>query len=154
MPAAPASSAKKSESWNRFQNRTYASSRVSFQPRKNRESCEDYTEVFLGHARLYVFADQYDIGPLRELSLYKLQRTLTEFTLYDERVGDVVALMRYTYLNTFERSESAGDLRLLVGQYAACNVEDLSQSVVFRSLLGEDGSMAGDLLTQVLERVD
>ena len=81
-------------------------------------------------------------------------RGVANFTLYDERVGDIVDLMRYTYLNTAERSGSADDLRLLVVHYAACNVEDLSRSVMFRSLLGEAGSMARDLIAQILERLD
>ena len=56
---------------------------ATFQPRKKRESCENYTEVFLCHTRLYIFANKYDVGPLKDLSLHKLQRTLTEFTWYD-----------------------------------------------------------------------
>lgn len=33
--------------------------------RANMGRGEDYTEVFLGHARVYVFADKFDIQPLK-----------------------------------------------------------------------------------------
>lgn len=32
-------------------------------PRSNEGPLEDYSEVFLSHARVYVFADKYDIEP-------------------------------------------------------------------------------------------
>jgi hypothetical protein len=68
-----------------------------------------------------------------------LQRTLAEFTLYDERIGDIINLLRYSYSNTTDRSESIDDLRLLVVHYSACVVEDLSRSNEFQLLLEEVG---------------
>ncbi len=113
-PAAVAPRSKKSETWDKFKSQAYATSKLAFQPRNNRESCEDYTEVFLCHARLYVFADEYDVGPLRDLSLHRLQRTLAEFILDDKRAEDIVNLLRYNYSNTTGCPESVDDLRLLV----------------------------------------
>lgn len=55
--------------------------------RSNKHPQEDYTEIFLSHARLYVFAEKYDIQPLKILSRQKLQHTLAIYTLYPERVG-------------------------------------------------------------------
>lgn len=95
---------------------------------KKRELCGDYTEVILYYARLYVFTKKYNIYSLKQLSLYKLQRALTGFTLYEERVGDIVKLIRYSYLNASNHSESVNNLRLLVGHYAACVVKYLAQS--------------------------
>lgn len=40
-----------------------------YEPRKNVEECEDYTDVFLCHARVYIIADRYDIPGLRILAL-------------------------------------------------------------------------------------
>ncbi|KAJ9651760.1 hypothetical protein H2201_009260, partial [Coniosporium apollinis] len=48
---------KRLDLWDNFRGKSYAISAPSFQPRRNSETCEDYTEVFLCHARLYVFAD-------------------------------------------------------------------------------------------------
>jgi hypothetical protein len=75
---------KKSELWGNFKSKANSTSKPAFQPRKNRESCEDYTEVFLRHARLYVFADKYDVDGLKDLSLHMLQRTLAEFTRLED----------------------------------------------------------------------
>ncbi|KAI9891153.1 MAG: hypothetical protein M1814_002996 [Vezdaea aestivalis] len=93
---------KKTQLWESFRKTSYGTSAYSFQARKNIKPCENYTEVFLCHARLYVFADRYDVEPLRQLTLHKLQRTLADFTLYDERTRDVVELVKYTYSNTAE----------------------------------------------------
>lgn len=140
-------------SWVDFKEQQYATSQPAFQPRKNLEPYKDYTEVFLCHARIYVFADKYDIGPLRGLSLHKLQRTLAKFTLYDDRVGNTVGLMQYSYFNTFDRSEAVDDLRSLVIQYTACLIEGLAPNVKFRSLLEEPGLLARNLINQMLGRL-
>lgn len=96
---------------------------------------KDYTEIFICHARLYVFVDKYDAGRLKDLSLHMLQRTLTEFTLHDEQIGDIINLLRYSYSNTTDRPESINHLRLLVVHYSACVVEDLLRSNEFQLLL-------------------
>ena len=150
----PMSHSKKSRLWNNFKNEVYTISLSDFEPRRNQKPCEDYTKVFLCHAHVYTFAEKYNIDPLRRLSLHKLQRTLAAFTLYGERVDDVVNLMRYSYSNTPDRLDSIDDLRLLVVRYVACAVEDLAQSAEFQSLLGDAGSLATDLITEMLKRLD
>ncbi|KAI9777302.1 MAG: hypothetical protein M1816_004801 [Peltula sp. TS41687] len=137
-----------------FGARTYPISIPCFQPRVNKESCENYTDVFLCHARLYVFAVMYDIEPLRNLCLHKLQRTLAKFTLFRERVGDIVELLRYAYDNTSDRDGQTDGLRSLLAHYAACQVEDLARSDNFELLFGGDGSFARDLVQYMLKRLD
>ena len=145
---------KKSILWDKFKNEFYSDVRAAFEPRKNRKAYEDYTEVFLCHARLYVFADIYDVEPLKGLCLQKLQRTLVEFTLYEERLEDIVELLRYSYLNTADHSGSIDALRLLVIRYAACVVEKLARSNEFRSLLEDSGPLARDLVETMLQRME
>ena len=145
---------KKSVLLNKFKSMTYINSAPVFEPRKNREACEDYTEVFLCHARLWAFADRYDICSLRRLCLQKLQRTLAEFTLYKERHRDIVELLRYSYSNSPDRTDQQDDLRSLITHYAACFVEDLSHSNEFKSLVEEIGSLARDLIEKMLDRLD
>ncbi len=82
-----------------------------------------------------------------------LQRTLIEFTLYDERIENIINLLRYSYSNTTDRSESIDDLRLLVVHYFACVVENLSRSNEFQLLLKKVDSFARDLVKQMLERL-
>lgn len=119
--AAVASWSKKFETWDKFKSQAYVISKLAFQPWNNRKSCEDYTEIFLCHARLYVFADEYDVDSLRDLSLHRLQRTLIEFILNDKWAENIVNLLRYNYSNTTDCSESVDDLRLLVDD-ALCQI--------------------------------
>lgn len=155
FPEESASSSRRNELWKLFDRIVYAVPNPWFHPRKNREPCEDYKDVFLCHARLYVFAEQWDIAPLRMLSLNKLHKTLSVFTLYHERVGDLVALMRYSYANTVHLSSSPDDpLRSLVIHYAACVVENLVRSSEFKALLKEPGELASDLVVKMINRLD
>lgn len=75
---------------------------------------EDYTDVFLSHACLCVFAEKYDIQPLKKLSCQKLQYTLADFTLYLERVGDIAILLKYVYANTSETKDGNEDIRTML----------------------------------------
>ena len=92
--------------WKSFTAKSYFTGGISapaapFRPRANVERCEDYTPVFLSHARMYVFADEWDIERLRFISLHKLQQTLMAFTIYDDsRVDDLVSLLRFVYDHT------------------------------------------------------
>ena len=134
--------------WQKFSQQRYDAQIPYFEPRKNAESCEDYTEVFLSHARLYVFAEKYDVHELRYVALQKLQRTLAGFSLYKQRTGDISTLARYVYENTAERKAKADELRSLVVHYVACNIETLAKDELFRSLLKE-GSITGDLVDRL-----
>ncbi|OCL01747.1 hypothetical protein AOQ84DRAFT_306105, partial [Glonium stellatum] len=125
-----------------------------FKPRKNRDATEDYTDIFLCHARLYVFAEKYDIAPLKRLALYKLQRTLVDFTLYPERVADVVELIKYSYTNTADMVGTPDDLRVLVIRYTGYVVEDLAQNPQFTALLEEVSQVGRDLMRQMLKRLE
>ncbi|KAI1947732.1 hypothetical protein LOZ12_003654 [Ophidiomyces ophidiicola] len=120
-------------------------------PRRNMEPCEDYTEVFLCHARLYTFADKYDIPGLKDACLYKLHKTLVGFTLYKERRQDIVELVRYTYLNTRDMIEPMEKLRFLVIQYVASVAQELVQSTQFIELLGNMGQVGRDLIPRLVE---
>ncbi|OCL00104.1 uncharacterized protein K441DRAFT_537635, partial [Cenococcum geophilum 1.58] len=134
--------------------KAYVTAAPAFKPRRNRDAAEDYTNVFLCHARLYVFAEKYDIAPLKRLALYKLQRTLVDFTLYSERVGDVVELLKYSYVNTADMVGTPDDLRLLVIRYTGYVVEDLAQSPQFGALLEDVSQVGRDLMRQMLKRLE
>lgn len=56
-------------------------------PRPNSYAAEDFTPVLLDHARLYVFAEKYDIKKLRTLALHKLHSTLCQYTLSRRATG-------------------------------------------------------------------
>lgn len=134
----------------RFQALKYAGNFPPFSPEKNTEPCQHFTDVFLSHARVYVFAEKYDIARLRTLSLKKLHQTLCGFTIFQERTGDLAELLQYTYDNTADRMPETDDLRALVVHYFAENVEELAGDGLFREMLMGKGRLAVDLLQQML----
>ena len=124
-------------------------------PRANLGPLEDYSDVFLSHARIYVFADKYDIEPLQKLALKNLHRTLVAFTLHPERCGDIIALIRYSYANTADRGAGVEGLRTLLTHYIGLEMATLAQDKAFEALLLENkGAVLGDFLSMVVERVD
>lgn len=70
---------------------------IGFKPRQNTEARECYTEMFLSNARLYAFAVEFDIFSLQSLIEFKIHKTLQEFTLFHQRIPDVIVLIEYVY---------------------------------------------------------
>jgi hypothetical protein len=143
--------------WNEFR-RTYDSISIQdFEARKN-EQWEDYTNVFLGHARIYVFADKYNVATLRTLALGKLYQTLDVFNLYSTRIGDIINLVRYSYSNSNTHdSDGVQDmdiLRNLVAHYIVYMFEDLAKDDNFLALMEEGGPFVQDLTVMLLRRID
>lgn len=108
----------------------------------NSHAKQDYTGVFLAHARLYVFADKYGIEPLESLSLHKLHITLKSFTLYRARIGDILKLVRYAYENG--RDYESNKLRALVSEYVACEIDTIGEAKRFLALMEEGGLFVRD----------
>ncbi|KAF2110046.1 hypothetical protein BDV96DRAFT_501464 [Lophiotrema nucula] len=117
-------------------------------PRGNVDVTQDYTPVFLAHARLYSFANMRLMLALRSTTLYKLHKTLMEFKLYDRRIGDVIELARYAYNNdhTPDRTsfKTLDQLRRLVVEYIVCEIEVIGRSAEFKELIEEGGEFVGD----------
>lgn len=128
---------------------------ISMPPtRANRGANEDYTEVFLSHARLYVFADKYAILPLKTLALEELHNTLAIYTLYRERTGDILALLRYAYANTGE-SARGDDLRILLRDFIGYEMRVLLKDEKFVDLMIEDGGpLLSDFTKMVAKRIN
>jgi hypothetical protein len=123
------------------------------EPRANTCETENYMAVFTGHARLYVLADKYDIGPLRHLTLHELHATLRIYTLYKSRYSDLIELARYTYANTTE-SAKVDPLRELVALYIASQ-KHVAASKECLELVKGGGDFATDLLLAIaLEKLD
>lgn len=122
------------------------------QPRPNTHHEEDYSEVFLGHARLYVFADKYDIEKLKVLAMEELHATLAVFSMYQQRTGDIIALLRYIYANTAETKSGADDLRSLMTDYIETEVESLIGNKDLEGLMSEDATMLADIMEVVRRR--
>ena len=123
-------------------------------PRRNQSSAEVYSDVFLSHARLYVFAEKYDIQPLRMLALDELLATLAIFHLYRGRTGDVIDLLRYVYANTKKPEEGVEEMRTWVTQYVGYQMDILMEDPEFRDIIIEDGGdILEDFMTMVARRI-
>lgn len=132
------------------QGTSFTSPTADFAPRQNTESREDYTPIFLCHARLYVLGDIYDVPELRRLSLHRLHATLRDFILYPSRLGDIAALASYVFRNTTE-----GDvIRDMISLYYACVVEDASRFDGLKSLVDEIPDFAFGLISRMSERLE
>ena len=124
------------------------------QPRENQAPNEDYTEVSLSHARLYIFAEKYYIQPLKALALEELQAMLAIFNLHSERTGDIIALLRYVYGNTGKSTEGVEDMRTLMTHYVGYEMDTLMKDDDFRDLMIEDGgALLGDFMKMVGKRI-
>lgn len=139
--------------------------------RGNRGPLEDYTDVFLSHARLYVFAEMYDIQILKLLALEELHSTLANYTLYQQRAGDIIALLRYVYANTSGEEGGGGggggngggggggggggELRKLLTDYMGYEMGILIKDGKFKDLMIEDGGdLLGDFMKMVTVRIE
>jgi hypothetical protein len=144
--------------WAEFRQRYQSGSMVCCETRKNMEEGEDYTDVFLCHARVYAFAEKYDILALRDLALQKLQRTLDAFNVCGKRVKDIVCLARYAYSNDNTCDSETGQdnidkLRRLVVHYIVCVYRTVAENTSFLQLMEEGGPFASDLTRMVARRV-
>lgn len=128
--------------------------RNTISTRPPRANTEDYASVFLSHARLYVFAEQYDIQPLKNLALEELQLSLASYNLNAERTGDIISLLRYIYANTGESVAGVEDLRTLLTAYMGYEMDTLMEDKAFEELMSEDGgALLGDFVKAVKKRI-
>lgn len=140
--------------WNTFKRQgasasSGASSSTGFvkgPPARRNQAHEDYTSTFLSHARLYVFAECYGIAGLMELSLNELHGALVAFTLYEERINDVVVLVRYCYDNLVPDA-----LREMITLYAVCKIEKLWVSEEFQVLVEAHGELSRSLIGHMVK---
>ncbi|KAF3492111.1 uncharacterized protein GIQ15_01628 [Arthroderma uncinatum] len=107
---------------------------------------QDFTPVFLGHARLYVVADKYGIQPLKDLVLYKLYKTLKNFTFFATRIRDIIELIRFAYHddNTRGRVDGIDGLRKLVTDSVVYWSDCITGHDDFLELLQEGGEFITD----------
>jgi hypothetical protein len=145
---------KKDQLWSAFKEKASVRHREPWEPRQNKESNESYTHVFLCHAHLYVFSDRYGIEPLQQLTRQKLRLTLSRFSLFKDRVPDVVELVKYIYKHTMDHDQGIDRMRSLVIDYVVCHLEVIAEDDNFKQMLQEPGALAKDLLLKLLQRLD
>jgi hypothetical protein len=120
-----------------------------FEPKPNSTEDQNFTPVLLAHARLYCFAHVRLITPLKALTLDKLHKTLLNFKLYAERVGDIIELARCVCSNPDlpDRGDDGtlDDLRKLVVDYIVCEIDTIGKYDDFTKYVEEGGEFVGDI---------
>lgn len=104
---------------------------LPFKPRRNADECEDYSQVFLCHAKLYVLAHRYSVSELKKLAGHRLYATLKQFALYPSRRRDVICVARYIFDNTVAGDEVRG----MIAVYFACVMEDMIKTEEMKDLM-------------------
>jgi hypothetical protein len=114
---------------------------------------ENITEPLLSHNSLYVFAEKWGIDSLKALTLFKLHQTLCIFPLDESNAPNIVELARSGYSGTPDLESGIDELRALIGQYIAANVEVMLRNTAFTELVEEGGAFARDLIKFMVPRI-
>ena len=81
------------------------------------------------------------------LSLQRLSRTLADYTLFPERVGDITTLVRYVYANTAETIDEIENIETMLAHYVSIEMETLMKFREIKDLKLEDGEVLSDFLS-------
>ncbi|KND89137.1 hypothetical protein TOPH_06232 [Tolypocladium ophioglossoides CBS 100239] len=115
---------------------------------------DDYTDVFLSHARMYVFVDYHGIANLQSLALHELREALSQYTLYEQGTSDIIPLLEYCFSNTAEQGVHRDPLRNLVCIYTACKMEELWNDDKFQELMDTLSEFPRALFAELQYRLD
>ncbi len=122
----------------------------SLAPGGNYCPSQDFGPTFLAYARLYVFAEQYMVNDLKELTLRKLHLVLRSFQLYTTSSPAILELARFAYNDDYTsdhgNSKPIDKLRQLVVQFIGMHVQHFNSLEDHRSLMLRQGEYSGDLL--------
>ena len=123
--------------------------------KRTRSASAYLTEDFLGHARLYCFADKYGIAPLQALCLENLRICLIDCECQESQLQGFAELLAYALDSTPSLSiQNAKDLRSLVLDFAVIVYELLIQNKTFQELLESDVNLGKELLLLLPKRLD
>jgi hypothetical protein len=143
--------------WDEFQRRKYSAVIPKFRPRESLDECENNDGPFYCHARVYVFAEMYEIADLRSLALDKLHQALCSFKVVAGQMGRVIDLVRFSYCNDNTRDNEAGQdmdsLRRMVVHFVVCVFGTIVKDDKFPGLMEAGGCFARDLTGLLGERI-
>jgi hypothetical protein len=117
---------------------------------------ENIGEILLIHASLYVLAEKWRIDRLKRLTLFKIHKTLSMFSLDTPKLEQIIHFVRYAYSDqtTPDLDTKIDGLRELICQYIAAHAEFTSKDTTFTALIEEGGPLARDLWKLVAPRIN
>lgn len=89
-------------------------------------------DVFLCHARVFIFADLYKHTSLRDLAIRKLWIAMVNMTFTGNAIPDITKLVKYVYKNTNSESPAGREIRDLVRRYTIIRLERMWKSSELR----------------------
>lgn len=110
---------------------------------------ENHTNVLIAHAAMHALAVNYEITKLKKLSLQKLADKLMRFDCKPERVGDVLALVRWVYNTDSGMPGDMTELKDLVVKYVVSEVSGFGNTKEFGELLMDGGGFVKDFWSMV-----
>lgn len=111
---------------------------------------ESFEYKFMGHTGMWSLADRYAIASLKDLACSYLVRELAQWTTSASAfIPNFGRLVRHVY-----GSLGGRQLQLLVVQFAACLIEDVSGLEGWSTLLKDVPDFAADLIHQMTNRFD
>ncbi|KAJ4417805.1 hypothetical protein N0V82_005971 [Gnomoniopsis sp. IMI 355080] len=119
---------------------------TTFIPRSNTKCTEDYTNIFLCHAELYILGDKYLLTELKQLAFDRLHATLKAFTFYRSHPLGIIALTK----RVFENTQSEDKIRTMITLYFGFLLKELSRCVGMRELLEDVPDLAVALVMQIM----
>ena len=108
----------------------------------------NYSRALLAHAQLNVFAGKSNLEELHDISLYKLLHMLHDFPFHNERIGDIIKLVRFVFDS---ESGVCRNLKGLTLHYMALHIKQLLQNREFQLFLQELPSLSRLVLNTVCE---
>lgn len=110
---------------------------------------EQGSKAALQDAKTYVFADTYQIEPLRKIALAKTRECLCTNPM---KTSHLIELAEYTMRSTIDSMENPDELRWLVTVCLASVIERLLVEKEFMSLLHEVPSLSIQLIPLLTQR--
>lgn len=117
-------------------------------PVPNRSSSVSYTPIFASHLAVFHFAEQYLIPGLQDLARQKFSDALNVFQCYPEDAEDICRLIRSVYGDE-DGTPSTSSFHDILSEYASRNLDALTKSTDFQTLLAEGGSFPPAVCTKV-----
>jgi len=114
---------------------------------------DDVSNVLLGHARVYVFANKYLVPQLQDLALHKLHKFLAGLRIFSRTIDAIFELVEYVYNE--EHTEDRGDsvaadaLRALVTNFIVMHRGAFSDSSGHRRALKQATEYALDFVDTI-----
>lgn len=88
-------------------------------------------DVFLCHARVFIFADRYKIAKLRDLAIRKLWVAMVNMTFTGSAIPDITQLVKYVYSHTTPDNPAGKEIRALVRRYCIIRLDRMRNHAEF-----------------------